>query len=94
MDIAAIGEILIDMTQTGTDENGTALFSACPGGAPANVAVAAARLGASASFIGCVGRDPFGEMLRKTLEDNNVRTDGLQETEEDRGLSLSRPPST
>lgn len=81
MDIAAIGEILIDMTQTGTDENGTAVFSACPGGAPANVAVAAARLGTSASFIGCVGRDPFGEMLRKTLEDNNVRTDGLQETD-------------
>ena len=43
MDIAAIGEMLVDMTQTGTDENGTAVFSACPGGAPANVAVAAAR---------------------------------------------------
>ena len=81
MDIAAIGEILVDMTQTHKDESGTPNFAACPGGAPANVAVAAARLGADASFIGCVGKDPFGEMLRRTLEENSVRTDGLQETD-------------
>ncbi|MBR5730651.1 MAG: carbohydrate kinase [Firmicutes bacterium] len=81
MDIAAIGEILVDMTQTHTDEDGTPHFAACPGGAPANVAVAAARLGASASFIGCVGNDPFGEMLRRTLLENGVRADGLQKTD-------------
>lgn len=51
MKITAIGEILIDMTQTHI-ENGIPHFAANPGGAPANVAVAAARLGAESAFIG------------------------------------------
>ncbi len=71
MDIITIGEILIDLTQTGREEN-IGHFAAYPGGAPANVAVAAARLGAKAGFIGKVGRDGFGETLRKTLVDNGV----------------------
>ena len=41
MKITAIGEILIDLTQTHMDENGVPCFAAHPGGAPANVAVAA-----------------------------------------------------
>ena len=61
MRITAIGEILIDMTQTGVDADGNALFSAIPGGAPANVAVAARKLGADTAFIGCVGNDSFGK---------------------------------
>ena len=43
MDVTAIGEILIDLTQTGVNEAGVPQFSANPGGAPANVAVAASR---------------------------------------------------
>lgn len=45
MDILTIGEILIDLTQTGVDAGGVQQFAANPGGAPANLAVAAARLG-------------------------------------------------
>ena len=67
MRITTIGEILIDMTQTGTDANGNAIFAAIPGGAPANLAVAARKLGAETAFIGCVGNDPFGAILKKTL---------------------------
>ena len=59
-DITAIGEILIDLTQTGVNEAGVPLFGANPGGAPANVAVAASRLGASTAFIGKTGDDGFG----------------------------------
>ena len=44
MTITTIGEILIDLTQTHIDENGIAHFAANPGGAPANVAVAAKSL--------------------------------------------------
>ena len=64
MRIAAIGEILVDMTQTLTDGNGIPHFAANPGGAPANVVVAAAKLGAATAFIGCVGDDAFGRLLR------------------------------
>ena len=36
MDVTAIGEILIDLTQTGVNGAGVPQFSANPGGAPAN----------------------------------------------------------
>ena len=58
-DITAIGEALIDLTQTGLSASGVAEYAANPGGAPANLAVAAAKLGASAAFIGRVGADAF-----------------------------------
>lgn len=81
-DIISLGEVLIDLTQKGTDENGIPQFAAFPGGAPANVAVAAARLGARSGFIGKVGRDSFGQGLRDTLEKEGVDTAGLYDTEE------------
>ena len=49
MDIVTIGEVLIDLTQTGKDERGIPQFAANPGGAPANLAVAAARISCSAN---------------------------------------------
>ena len=76
-DITAIGEILIDLTQSSVNEQGIPVFTANPGGAPANLAVAASRLGASAAFIGKVGADSFGNLLRQTLIENNVNVAGL-----------------
>ena len=67
MKITSIGEILVDMTQTHVDENGIPHFAANPGGAPANVAVAAKKLGVETGFIGCVGDDAYGRLLRDTL---------------------------
>lgn len=72
-DITAIGEILIDLTQVGKNDQGIPLFAANPGGAPANVAVAAARLGAFAAFIGKVGNDGFGDNLAAVLKENHVQ---------------------
>lgn len=77
IDITAVGEVLIDLTQSGLTEQGIPRFDANPGGAPANLAVAASRLGASAAFVGRVGRDSFGDFLRRTLEENHVNTAGL-----------------
>ena len=76
-DILTLGELLIDLTQNGTDELGNGQFTAYPGGAPANVAVAAARLGADTGFIGKVGDDSFGRSLAETLRKEGVNTDGL-----------------
>ncbi len=76
-DITAVGEILIDLTQNGANEQGIPRFTANPGGAPANLAVAAARLGARTAFIGRVGRDSFGDFLRDTLAANGVDVSGL-----------------
>lgn len=77
IDITAVGEILIDLTQSGTNELGIPVFAANPGGAPANLAVAAARLGASSAFIGKVGTDSYGTFLRNTLIDNGVDVSGM-----------------
>lgn len=77
IDITAVGEILIDLTQSGKNELGIPVFAANPGGAPANLAVAAARLGASTAFIGKVGTDSFGTFLRSTLIENNVDVTGM-----------------
>ena len=74
MDIVTIGEVLIDLTQTGRDERGIPQFAANPGGAPANLAVAAARLGAQTTFIGKVGEDAFGRYLTEVLQENKVDT--------------------
>lgn len=77
-DITAIGEVLIDLTQTGTGPAGVPLFAANPGGAPANVAVAAARLGARTAFLGKVGRDGLGAYLTGVLAENGVDLSGLR----------------
>ncbi len=76
-DIMTIGEILIDLTQTGVSKAGVPQFDANPGGAPANVAVAASRLGASTAFWGKTGEDGFGTYLRHVLEDSGVNCAGL-----------------
>ena len=55
-------------TVVGTD------LSLIPGGKGANQAVALSRLGASASLLGCVGKDPWGEELIEKLEENGVDT--------------------
>ena len=62
-DITTIGEVLIDLTQTGYSEQGVPLFAAYPGGAPANVAVAAAYLAAAA------GSDITREHIAQAIRD-------------------------
>ncbi|EOD81000.1 Fructokinase [Grimontia indica] len=49
----------------------------CPGGAPANVAVAVARLDGDVGFFGRVGNDPFGRFLAQTLKKESVNIDHL-----------------
>lgn len=81
-EIVTVGEVLIDLTQTMEDSAQIRHYAAFPGGAPANVAVAAARLGAKAAFIGKVGRDAFGTSIKQTLSRNQVDVTGLYESEQ------------
>ncbi len=77
MELAALGEILIDFVQAGSNEKGVPVFEANPGGAPANVCAAFSKLGGKSSFIGKVGRDAFGLQLRGTLESLGICVKGL-----------------
>ena len=50
-----------------------------PGGKGANQACAAGKLGARTVMVGQVGSDPFGALLRASLEAANVETGGITE---------------
>ena len=52
-------------------------FRTLPGGKGANQAIAAARLGASVAFIGCVGDDDFGRTAQFVLAGEGVDTSHL-----------------
>lgn len=80
MDIVAFGELLIDFValEQGVTVGEASGFVKAPGGAPANVAVAAARLGYSAGFLGQVGDDPFGHFLADVLKAEAVDISGLR----------------
>ena len=76
-DITALGELLIDFTESGVSAAGRKLFEQNPGGAVANVLAAIAKLGGSAAFIGKVGDDMHGRFLKETLENAGIDTQGL-----------------
>jgi fructokinase len=80
LDILTLGELLIDMfpAEVGRGMAEVTAFRPKPGGAPANVAVAAARLGSRAGFIGKVGEDTFGHYLEGVLNSERVNTSGLR----------------
>ena len=52
-------------------------FQTLPGGKGANQAIAAARLGASVTFIGCVGDDEFGRNARQLFAAEGIDTEHL-----------------
>ena len=76
-DVVALGELLIDFTQNGKSSQGNGLFEANPGGAPCNVLAMLNNLGKKTSFIGKVGNDQFGLMLKATLEELGIGTENL-----------------
>lgn len=78
MSILVIGSLNMDISITtaripnmGETVTGTA-FSTRPGGKGGNQAIAVSRLGGNVDFLGVVGNDMYGEILRKNLQDNRV----------------------
>ncbi|MBM6827384.1 carbohydrate kinase family protein [Mordavella massiliensis] len=76
-DVTAMGEMLIDFTLNGQSDQGNNLFEACPGGAPCNVLAMLNKLGRKTAFIGKVGEDQFGRLLRDTIDELGIETKGL-----------------
>lgn len=76
-DVVALGELLIDFSPIGNSDKGNVIFECNPGGAPANVLAALAKLGKNTSFIGKVGDDQFGLFLKSVLDGSEINTDGL-----------------
>lgn len=69
MDIVCAGEMLIDFTPGKEPDT----YTANPGGAPANVAVSAARNGLNTAFLGVLGNDDFGKKLKNVLEKEGIK---------------------
>ncbi|HET9817617.1 MAG TPA: carbohydrate kinase [Rhodanobacteraceae bacterium] len=103
--VCCFGEALIDFH--GSTSGSAPTFTAHAGGAPANVAVAVARLGGPTAFVGMFGRDIFGDLLLRELAGARVdisharRTDAantalafISHAEDgERAFSFYRPPA-
>lgn len=76
-DVTALGELLIDFTEGGLSGQGNGLFEANPGGAPCNVLAMLKKLGKSCAFIGKVGEDMFGHLLRDVAAEAGICMDYL-----------------
>ncbi|RHQ93410.1 carbohydrate kinase [Ruminococcus sp. AF21-42] len=76
-DVTALGELLIDFTESGTSTQGNPILEANPGGAPCNVLAMLEKLGKKAAFIGKVGNDMFGTQLKNAVEEVNIDTRNL-----------------
>lgn len=81
-DVIAMGELLIDFTMNGQSEQGNNMFEACPGGAPCNVLALLNKMGKKTAFLGKVGKDQFGTLLRNTITEAGIDASHLMTDEE------------
>ena len=77
-DVVALGELLIDFTENGLSGQGNPLLEANPGGAPCNLLAMLNKLGKKTGFIGKVGNDSFGTMLKEVVEKSGTDVSALQ----------------
>lgn len=81
-DVVALGELLIDFTESGRSPQGNPLYEANPGGAPCNVLSMLTKLGRETAFMGKVGNDIFGNFLKGALEEVGIATSNLMMDDE------------
>lgn len=77
IDVTALGELLIDFTESGVSPQGNPLLEENSGGAPCNVLAMLSKLDRKTAFIGKVGSDSFGSRLKKAVSDAGIDTRGL-----------------
>lgn len=80
VEVICLGECLIDRLFGQPDQVNNALvnWQSYPGGAPANVATALAKLGTSVSFVGCLGVDDPGQLLFDQLQQAGVQCEAVR----------------
>lgn len=76
-DVVTLGELLIDFTMNGMSGQGNPMFEANPGGAPCNVLAMLQKFGKKTAFIGKVGDDSFGKMLREAVAGQGIDISNL-----------------
>ena len=84
-DVVAFGELLWDVYEIAPDT-----YRRMPGGAPANLAYALARLGARASIVGAVSRDAFGDALVARMRSAGVDVASVVRLPNRTGLAFVR----
>jgi len=80
-EIITLGEVLVEIMRpsVGQPLDSVGIFNGpYPSGAPAIFAVAAARLGLKVGFIGAVGEDAFGRLMRSCFQQERVDASQLQ----------------
>lgn len=77
-DVIALGELLIDFTMNGQSDQGNNMFEACPGGAPCNVLALLNKMGKKTAFVGKVGEDQFGRLLKETITEAGIDASNLK----------------
>lgn len=83
-DILAIGELLGEFMAERIGQTFTqpgVFLGPYPSGAPAILADQAAKTGASVAFIGCTGKDGFGDLVLNRLRDDGVDVTGIARTD-------------
>ena len=81
-DVTALGELLIDFTESGLSPQGNKLLEVNPGGAPCNVLAMLTKAGRKTAFIGKVGNDMFGRMLKARTEEQGIDMSALMMDDE------------
>ena len=76
-DVVALGELLIDFTLNGTSNQKNNIYEANPGGAPCNVLAMLNKMNKKTAFIGKVGKDDFGKILKNTIDKVGIDSKGL-----------------
>ena len=81
-DVVALGELLIDFTESGLSAQGNPLLEVNPGGAPGNVLSMLQNYGRKTAFIGKVGKDMFGRLLLEAVGSCGIDTKAILQDEE------------
>ena len=87
IDIAVIGECLIELSANGTLAD-TSTLNKYFGGDTVTTAVAIARLGGNVTYLTKVGNDGFSEFILSALQKENIDTSLIKTNEEQNGMYI------